>query len=371
MVIKGELYKPLELHLAYETHQVCVLGETIMPAENKPLLAEEVKKQLSKLGNTSFTATHIDLMWPEHAFMPISQLNALRREAVLALEKALLESPHELTPLAYEFPTLPSSSEPITYSAKVRTLEQLEACLKEEQLTRIYWEWQYNCPLSEVALALCRKAQKAFYLVLPTIMKDSLWQTYRQALIKWDQRPIAGYLVRTYGQMHHLAHSTKEKILDYTLNVFNQEAINAWVEEGVAAITPSLELSKDELSTLKGPLEKLLYGYYPVMTTDQCLLGHYQQCQKMKKEENFSLKDRKAVTWPLLTDCVGCKMQILSHTPLFTARAPQELMYISRYRLDFTIETSKEVSQVLDTLFARKDQLPFVTQVGSYLKGIQ
>ncbi len=79
------------LELALEEIKVRVLGEEVLPAKKSPLTKEEVEKQLSKLGDTYFSAAKITLFLADNAFYPVGKLNALRREAVAALEAALRE----------------------------------------------------------------------------------------------------------------------------------------------------------------------------------------------------------------------------------------------------------------------------------------
>jgi 23S rRNA 5-hydroxycytidine C2501 synthase len=50
--------------------------------------AQALREHLAKLGGTIFEARHVDLAWRQPWFLPIAKVNALRREAVAALEAA-------------------------------------------------------------------------------------------------------------------------------------------------------------------------------------------------------------------------------------------------------------------------------------------
>ena len=68
-------------------------GIIATPAKSKPMGVSDVKKQLSKLGDTFFSAgeIHIDLDEDSSGvFVPVSALNELRRKALTALEERLI-----------------------------------------------------------------------------------------------------------------------------------------------------------------------------------------------------------------------------------------------------------------------------------------
>lgn len=58
------------------------------PANNPERAFQSIREQLAKLGNTLFYSQHIDVTLEQAWFIPVSALNALRRQAVEALEAA-------------------------------------------------------------------------------------------------------------------------------------------------------------------------------------------------------------------------------------------------------------------------------------------
>ncbi|MEN0677420.1 U32 family peptidase [Plesiomonas shigelloides] len=58
------------------------------PANNPERALQSIREQLAKLGNTLFYSQHIDVTLEQAWFIPVSALNALRRQAVEALEAA-------------------------------------------------------------------------------------------------------------------------------------------------------------------------------------------------------------------------------------------------------------------------------------------
>lgn len=68
-----------------------VTGAVVEPAKNQPITEENIKKQLGKLGDSSFAAEDIQISVSEDGFYSLKQINELRREAVARLEQLILE----------------------------------------------------------------------------------------------------------------------------------------------------------------------------------------------------------------------------------------------------------------------------------------
>lgn len=355
LTIKGTIDKAIEMEVMWDNEKIKVYGEKVQQATQKPMTKEDVEKQMVKFGNTPFEVVESTIEWDEQGYMPNSQLNALRREAAALLEQTILSVDNQEI-IAYTPPVLDLPSQKPVYTAHVRTQEQLETCLAAYPIESIYWEWQYNNEKAKEVLDACEKKGKKCYLVLPHIIKDTLWEKYKKDLLTWKQTPLAGFVIRTYGSYEVLKNMQKEIIVDFTLNTMNNEAIRHWLDKKATRVTPSLELTKEEYDKLQGPLETIVYGHIPVMTTEQCVLGNFGYCLKNKSDHRgYALKDRKEVKWPILTDCKGCKMQILTDKPLLLSdKNKNSLQSTQAYRMVFTYERQETMEKVFDYLFENK-----------------
>lgn len=81
----------LELTLSSGSTSVTCYGAVAAYAKTRPLAAEEVKRQLEKLGDTDFAAEETRLTMTEDVFVPLKEIGALRREGVRLLTDALLK----------------------------------------------------------------------------------------------------------------------------------------------------------------------------------------------------------------------------------------------------------------------------------------
>jgi putative protease len=73
-------------------NEVTVRGEPVAEARTRPAQAEELKRSLSRTGETMFDPGTIGIE-TENAFVPVSEINRIRREALDALEQKRTEYP--------------------------------------------------------------------------------------------------------------------------------------------------------------------------------------------------------------------------------------------------------------------------------------
>ncbi len=354
MIVTAKIGEPITIELMHRTSHIIYRGEPLVRAENAPITKENAVKQLTKFGSSSFSIANLKVEWDEGGYAAVSKLNEIRRIAIQMLEEKLLEKPSRDYP-GYKAPVVRGSDNKRSWSVLVKTLEQLEACLAYDALESIYWEWQYNNELSMMAYELCQQYNKSFYLALPYIMKSNSYKKFSDALLYWETTKIQGYLIRNYGCFYFLNHTSKHMNIDYTLNIMNNESIHFWNELGADSLTLSMEVNEAEHQTLKGNLEKIVYGYIPVMTSQQCLLKHHNKCSKNDTcKKVFALEDRKEMIWQIETDCEACMMQIMPGQPM-ALKVLNDARYnhINMLRLNFSHESTKDVESIL----------------GAYLKG--
>ena len=159
---------------------------------------------------------------------------------------------------------------------------------------------------------------------------------------------IDGFLVRSAGQFEMVKDCGKEITIDYSLNAFNHEAVAYWQEAGANTVCLSVEANLQEINQMGNPnCEMVVYGYLPLMKTQQCPVGNYlgdkdgtQYCSRRNDGGLYFLRDRKEVNFPLMTDCSNCVCMILNSKPLFTLKFYDEVLetVTGSVRLDFTKE---------------------------------
>ena len=89
------------------------------PAQNPARAEQSLKENIGKLGNTLFAVKEISLTWPQPWFIPASAANALRRDAIVKLEAARLQSMPKWTRARAVEPPAQYPEEQLTYLANV------------------------------------------------------------------------------------------------------------------------------------------------------------------------------------------------------------------------------------------------------------
>lgn len=365
MHIKGVLNQPIQIELSTQGQTICYQGERLEKAQAAPITKEKALAQLTKLGSTSFEVSEVTIEWQEGLYLSISALNQVRREAILKLEACLLKK-ESITPrIRYQSESY-EGEKTSSYAVYITSLEQLKVALTYQEVTIIYWEWiEQEDEQAIEALNYCQKAGKAFYLALPPITKEINYKRYQKQWLKWQDTALTGFLIRNIGQFYALSQLNKACVIDFNLNVMNREALFLWKEQGAERITLSVELGSEETKLLEGPIEQVIYGVIPVMTSAQCVLKGTASCKKKQdKESKVELEDRKQVVWPIKTDCKHCTMQVMSYKPIIL---PQKayLPYGVR-RIQLTNETAKETKAILENYFNKQ-----FNKIGSQpLKGV-
>lgn len=85
--------QPVSLKLKYKTTEVSYTADYLVEcAKLSPIQKEDIRENLSRLGNTNFTAADIIIDSDEEIFIPKSVLNDIRRKGISLLEQAILMS---------------------------------------------------------------------------------------------------------------------------------------------------------------------------------------------------------------------------------------------------------------------------------------
>lgn len=357
------------LTLRSQDKEVTVVGPTVEEASNRPMDAERYKRQLGKLGQSPFTLENFTCDIGENTFISVSSLNELRREGVEKLVEAVLVLPPVETK-DYEGNLATNTIEEKVLTASVVKVDQCKELLKYKQISTIYLETEF---MREEELAqgieLCREQQVKVYLALPQIQRSKFYRL----LDKFASLQPDGYLVRTYGQLKWCQENADaDVVLDYTFNVYNNESLGHWCDEGVEAVTLSTELNGKEISKLghNNKIEVFAYGRLPVMVTEQCTLKDTTGCTP-KDQRVYALVDRMGNKWPVKRVCRYCYNKIYNIHPLYLIGKDRlvDSLPVKRLRLSFTFESTKMIAGVVEGYLSLIYKEPMTELAKTYKQG--
>lgn len=353
--------KPMELTLwDNEGNKVSATGDEVQQAQNQPLSKDKIETQLMKTGGTAFEMTSLEIVGDDNVYMGMSQLNQLRRDAVLALEEAIVASAKhknaEVTVKAFE------NDEQFVYDKKMNVLVtdilQFKAAIANDGINILYFELGDDFEESyKECIEECHEVGIKLFAAVPRVYRQYSKKIYGSFLEKLKNSNIDGFLVRSLGQLEEFKVTEKPVNVDFGLNIFNSADVAFWKEAGAAEICISPELNLAEINSMADKnCEMLGYGYLPLMTTHQCPVGAFAGnkkegmfCELKNSSGNYYLKDRKGETFPLFTDCKQCVCTVLNGKPLFTLKFFDEILAspTGSMRLMFTKETASETDRII------------------------
>lgn len=377
--------KAAELFLSCNGCEVTVTGGEVQKAQKQPLSKEKIREQLQKSGGTYFRTDSLIVEADEDIFMPVSALNALRRNALAALEAAVTAK----NGLSYA--ERKAKDSPITENEHkeiadtemkksclhvlVNTKEQLKAAQKQH-VKRIYLD---KLSVDKELLMKLREARKKekteYYLAFPYLVRDKdeerLWHLYR--LLSEDV--FDGALVRNLETIGFLKEQgfSKKMCADSGLYAWNAKACQFLRKYADEIYFPS-ELNYHERRDLKGQaFSYMLYGRLPLMLSANCLKKTSGVC---KKEAGYvKLSDRCQKEFPVYTDCNYCYNIIYNSVPLSLHKPFSEGKLTGICRLDFTTETKEEAARIIEYFKEPEHAVsePFYREftTGHYKRGVE
>ncbi len=415
--IKGKLILnkecPAKIEVQYGKIKVSYQGDMVLVAQNRPLTKEVVTEKITKTGNTPFVFEKLEVTMDDDIFMPVNQLNQLRRGALEALEEALLK-PYERT-----FPELVETSSAETdrqttgnvikekqisgqslsqtsgqqsagSSTEVRVLiedaEQLPAVLKADFVDTVYLDCMLYTrenlirKLSEDIDRVQASGKKAFY-VFPFIFRQQTSLFYEKIMPELKKLPLDGIMVRSLDEITFIKEWGNENwqmVSDSNLYTYSNEAAEYFYHLGMMQDTIPVELNRKEILRRENSRsEMIIYGRLPLMITAQCIHKNTLGC--MHQPKVLTLKDRYSVHFPVKNFCPECYNVIYNSLPvcLFKEDATVKKIAPAAVRLSFTIETEEETEQIL-TIYGDiyknggiLGQLPMECTNGHFKRGVE
>lgn len=352
---------PVIIKLSFQNIEVEIKGDCPVEAQNRPLTKEAVEKQMKKTGNTPFVFERLNIEIEDGMFVPVVQLNRLRRQALEELEERIIcEYRRETLNIDLKTdvivnPILETDSKENQevqntlprLHVSVETKEQLEAVCNEGAVDRIYIDSELLTIMDEYEMIrLVHRTEKQCWLMLPQIFRTEAKQALGQ--INWSKSSFDGCLVRSIEEIGWLKEAGFHKPIaaDHMLYSYNRFAIQMWRQQGVVSDTIPVELNAKEIRQRETKnSEMILYGRLPMMVSAQCIKRTTKKCDK--KPEVLTLKDRKGNIFPVKNHCVYCYNTIYNSKPLSLSDISLEKMELFAVRLIFTLEGPKETEKIV------------------------
>lgn len=314
-------------------------SEPLQIAQKSPTTVEDIKKQLSKLGDTPFYAEEISVCIDNDIFIPVSLLNAMRRNAVAKLiearkNKQSIYGAAQNVPMLFKQKQIGGGISLFFYT--------IEGFLQfnENNLPKILQPYKnesrtYYIPMAGFAQALdkIRKIKSSdnnkVIMCFPHISlgkaltnsQNIAADIYKNYLGTY----IDGFMCENLGDLSTLRTLCKDDnfdayvCCDYSFNISNTYSLAALSDIGVSRATLSVEATDDlpNSCTEKSGIntEVVVGGPIVLMRSRHCYIDEGEcggKCAKCTKAA-YALKDSKGGEFPILAQRDDCSSILLSH----------------------------------------------------------
>ena len=377
VVVEARVGAPLQTVWTVGTVRVTVESPgALVAAQSRGLTLEAVREQLERLGTSAYELGAVELTVEGAPFVPVSLLNAVRRQAVEQLQQRQAErSEAVINEVTLTMTPRAAVGGPPQLHLLVRTPEQLEAAiaLAPASITLDYLDLYGLRPSLDRVLATGLTVRVA----TPRVLKPG-----EEKMAEFMRNLGVPLLVRSAGLVESLQ-GRANMIGDFSLNAANSLTAAAFLEMGLERITPTHDLNAEQVADLArrvGPeqIEAIAYQHLPVFHTEHCVFCRflstgtsYKDCGRPCETHQVAVRDQQGRAHPVLADA-GCRNTI------FGAEAQEAGAHLKRwreagirhFRLEFAHETGAQVTAIAGQftqalLTGRKVSLAVETTEGS------
>ena len=360
--------------------------EPVSAALKAPLDKKAAIDRINKTGDTDFEFSHIKAQIGENVFVPNGALNKLRRDAISGLCDKLLKKYYRNDARYADMSRLTALPEHVVKSdaahdEAINDYTTICSCMTRAQLDTLI---SYDCfdvfyldfdmydrktLIQQFAddVKCLTKRNKKVYLMLPTIFRADSSDYFVSIAKELDNVSFEGFVVKNYEELYLTENlfTGKKVILDHNMYTFNDVSRSVFFEHGVSGDTVPLELNSKEIMHRNNiGSQMIVYGYYPLMTTANCVHKNTKGCDK--KQKLIYLKDRYNKSFAVCNNCKECYNTIYNSLPTMLTKNISKLKEagIRSFRYSFTIETPKQIKAVMD------DKVAEYTN-GHYKRGVE
>ena len=363
--------------------------EPVSAALKAPLDKKAAIDRINKTGDTDFEFSHIKAQIGENVFVPNGALNKLRRDAISGLCDKLLKKYYRNDARYADMSSMCELPEHVVKSdaahedgaVNAKDYTAICSCMTRAQLdTLISYEcfdvfyldfdmYDRKTLIQQFAddVKSLTKRNKKVYLMLPTIFRADSSDYFVSIAKELDKVSFEGFVVKNYEELYLTENlfTGKKVILDHNMYTFNDVSRSVFFEHGVSGDTVPLELNSKEIMHRNNiGSQMIVYGYYPLMTTANCVHKNTKGCDK--KQKLIYLKDRYNKSFAVCNNCKECYNTIYNSLPTMLTKNIGKLKEagIRSFRYSFTIETPKQIKAVMD------DKVAEYTN-GHYKRGVE
>ena len=280
------------------------LDRFVEVAKKSELEKDRVIENISKTGDSIFQVKNIELDLDDNAFLPISAINELRREATKILENKILDNSinrieveNNLESKNFGEQNKDKRSKIKVFFNKFKDLEKSSLKDIDEVIIRAKDLGKFNE----------RYKDREISIFLDKFYSYNELENLREYILKNEN--VRGIWANNLSEYYIFKDDDIEINGDIGLNVFNKLTSDFFKDLGFKSLTLSPELNSSQIQKIinKNDVEinVISYGRLPVMTMKHCPFSVIKNCRDEKscpscKYKNYLLRDEKNVDFEVL-----------------------------------------------------------------------
>lgn len=330
----GILGEPVSLAAQAGGKNVFVESETKpQPALNKATTQDAVRTQLEKCGGTRFFVGDIDIELDEGVFIPVSEINKLRREAIEKLEGI---DNGGIKPFKNEY-----------VGIKPHLNGKKRLICRFSDIESIPENWDY---IEQIIVPLGQERNVKKSVRVSVEVPRGIFSSYEKILHRLIEAKEYGITEAWAGTLDGIALIQKAGLKAnafFGSNIFNSRSLKVLEDMGVNKILLSAELTMSQAQAIGGeaPRGIFAYGRLPLMLTRNCPQKNGKSCSDCKQKGK--LVDRRGVEFPI--ECRMGTNDILNSVPVYMADRLSEIRNMDFILLYFTTESKKASADIISS----------------------
>lgn len=349
-----------------DEHMVTVTGSAPEAARTRSISEDEARQRLCRTGGTAFRVEQCVVKADPGISVSAASLNALRRDAIAALEAARIALP----PRRYGSYQAPERCEnrlaPPELTVSLLRAEQFSGELAAAGPAMVY------LPIEEL-----RKldfspflGRTRFCAVLPRVYRTADEGLLRAWVNELSARGLSAVGIGNLGHFALVRDYELEKRGELSLNVMNSVALRFLQRQGLHTAALSFELRREQMRDLQKclPCEAVIYGRLPLMILEN---RPAMPADAAGQDADGTLVDRRNERFPVL-EVFGGRSEVENAKTLYLAdREHWRELGLSYARLRFTTESAEDCAAILRAHQEDRDCEPEGMTRGLFYRGVE
>ncbi len=314
-------------------NSVTVSGEIVQPAHSRPTDAQQLERQLAKLGGTVYTFGGLAADCDGTGMLTASALNALRRECTAAMDKARIR---RNTPA---FVLNEAAPVPAETAIEKTTRYRIQLTVWQPEYTALLDKAEaVLLPAHRISQSIPLALRGRIHLTLPRFCADE------PLVRRWlTQAKEMGFYHVVCENVSHIAIAKQLGLTMHGglgLNVTNRRSIAFLRRQGLTDVILSPELTAAQTRSCTGlPAGLYAYGKLPVMTMRNCPIQAETGCKNCRHQ----LLDRTGRSFPVHCDKAVGIATMYNAVPTWMADKQENISHGDFLLLDCSLEQQPTV----------------------------